>query len=102
MKELRKDDIGVQIILVIKNQDGSVVDLSNADPMDIIFNKPDNVVVTKTASLVNDGTDGKLFYATQSGFADTLGIWECQARVTIGLSVLTTTVAKFKVTKKIA
>lgn len=102
MKELRYGDIGVQIIITVLDQDGDVVNLSSATTKSIVFNLPDETTVTKTASFVSDGSDGKIKYTTESGFVSQLGIWAAQAFVIIGTAEYTSTEFKFKVTRKIS
>ncbi len=96
MKTLRKYDKGISIRLRVKDDDGNIVDLSAAT-VEFNFYKPDRTVSTVTATNINDGTDGIVGYTTVDGFIDQVGIWEFEAEVTIGTSLLTSTKAKFLV-----
>ncbi len=49
----------------------------------LYFQKPNGTVLTQTASLLTDGSDGKIFYETPAGFFDTAGTWYLRGRVEI-------------------
>lgn len=102
MKEIRYEDVGVDIIVTVKDQDDTVVDLSSSTTKEIVFNKSDNTVATKSASFVTDGTDGQIKYQTESGFINSIGIWEAQAHVIIGSTDYTSSIFKFRVSRKIS
>jgi hypothetical protein len=100
--EIHYGDIGVNFNITVMN--GAVpLDVSNADNIYIIFQKPDMnaASVIKTASLVTNGTDGKIKYTTVSGDLDQIGTWQIQARVNFGISVFSTDIQKFKVYRNI-
>lgn len=74
--------LGVPISVTIKNPDGTARNISDATVKDFIFRRPDGVKVTKTASFLNDGSDGKLYYLTAA--ANDLsppGPWYLQASI---------------------
>lgn len=98
MTEARKNDVGVVIELTIKDQDNAVIDLSSASTLQIKLTKPKGTVLTKTASLSTDGTDGKMRYATVSDDLNEVGVWEAQAYIVIGSSQYHSTILKFHVT----
>jgi hypothetical protein len=79
----------------------TVLNLSNANNISIIFQKPDGTDLTKTASLTTNGTDGKIKYTTVAGDLDQIGTWQIQARVDFGASVFSTDIQKFKVYRNI-
>jgi hypothetical protein len=100
--EIHYGDIGVNFNITVMN--GAVpLDLSNADNIYIIFQKPDMnaATVIKTGSLVTDGKDGNIRYTTVSGDLDLLGTWQIQAKVDFGASVFSTDIQKFKVYRNI-
>jgi len=78
--EIHVGDIGTTLQLTFKN-DGTVVDISSASNIYIILQGPDDSPITKSASLVSDGTDGKAKYVTVSGDFDTAGAWKIQGKV---------------------
>jgi hypothetical protein len=94
--------VGAYIELTIKDQDGTVVDVSGAASKTIRFEKPDGSRVDKTASFTTDGTDGKIRYATQSGVLDTSGAWEVMGLVVIGTDSYPTDVLKLTVAEVLA
>ena len=62
--EVHVGDIGTIFRHTVYDQDGDIVDISTADPIKIIFNKPDGTALVKTAELTGDGTDGQMEYTT--------------------------------------
>lgn len=98
--EIHYGDIGVNFNITVMN--GSVpLDVSNADNIYIILQKPDGSDLTKTASLVTDGTDGNIRYTTIAGDLDQIGTWQIQAKVDFTISVFSTDIQKFKVYRNI-
>jgi len=98
--EIHYGDIGVNFNITVMNG-AAVLNVSNANSISIIFQKPDASDITKTAALVTNGTDGKIKYTTISGDLDQVGTWQIQARVDFGASVFSTDVQKFKVYRNI-
>ena len=97
--EIRKGDIGTAFILTIK-EDGSIVDVSGATgPNDkqIIWEKPNGTVETKTAEFDDDGVDGKIKYITLADDLDEIGNWEIQGKVSLGGGTWSSDIKKFKV-----
>ncbi len=78
--EVRVGDIGT--VFEITLMDGTtVVDVSTATTLEIIFVKPKGTRLTKTASFSATGTDGKIKYTAVSGDLDTQGVWQIQAHI---------------------
>ena len=93
----------VQIIItMIKASDGLALDISTATTTTIFLknNKPNLDVISKTATNVNDGTDGKMTATTTTTDIDEdgLGIWQYEGYVVIdGRPYHTQNVGSFKV-----
>src|SRR5258706_9166331 len=68
-------DVGTVFEATIKDQDGAIVDVSTAAVRQMRFKKPDGTLLTKTAVLVNTGTDGKVKYTAIAGDIDQAGEW---------------------------
>lgn len=98
--EIHYGDIGVNFNITVMNGT-AVLDVSNADDIYIIFQKPDSSDLIKTASLITNGTDGNIRYTTVSGDLDQVGTWQIQAKVDFGISVFSTDIQKFKVYRNI-
>ena len=98
--EIHYGDIGVNFNITVMNGT-AVLDVSNANSINIIFQKPDGSDLTKTATLVTNGTDGNIRYTSVSGDLDQVGTWQIQARVNFGASVFSTDIQKFKVYRNI-
>lgn len=78
---IHKNDKGTEFRIEVLDHGGSVLDISNQSSLSIIFKKPSGTTVTKSASLVNDGTDGLIQYVTEEGDLDEVGTWRIQAKV---------------------
>jgi hypothetical protein len=98
--EIHYGDIGVNFNITVMNGT-EILNVSNANSISIIFQKPDSTDLTKTASLTTNGTDGKIKYTTVAGDLDQTGTWQIQARVNFGASVFSTDIQKFKVYRNI-
>lgn len=73
------NDVGTEFRVTILDEDNVAVDVSAASTLSLIFKKPSGTSSTKTATLVNDGTDGLIKYVTESGDLDEIGTWKIQA-----------------------
>lgn len=64
---------------------GAIVNISSADPKQIVFQKPGGgSILTKDGSFVTDGSNGELQYTMASGEIDIKGVWRVQGYVNIG------------------
>lgn len=78
--EMHEGDVGTVIEMTCK--DGStVIDISGATTVQIIFQAPDGTLLTKTASFTTDGTDGKMRVTSESGDFTPAGLWRKQGRL---------------------
>ncbi len=85
------NDIGTDLQITVQ-EGASVVDISAASTLQILLTAPSGAVKTKTATLINTGTDGQMHYTTQSGDIDETGIWSYRGRVTYSASQVYTTI----------
>ena len=95
--EIRLGDIGTEFLITLKDQDSTVIDISSADTLQVIFKKPSCELLTKTATLKTDGTDGKMYYNSISGDLDEAGVWKIQGSVVFGGSSWKTDITTFRV-----
>ena len=96
--QIHVGDIGTSFKLTINDEDGVALDVSTATTRRILFTKPDATVLTKTASLVNSGTDGMIKYVSQSGDLSIAGLWQIQAYISFsGVTEMYSNVANFRV-----
>lgn len=102
MYEMRKNDVGVELLVTLKDPQGDAVDVSAASAIVFKFLKPDSTVLSATGSLSGTGADGKVRYVTQSGDVDQSGIWRYQVWVTLSGGVLHSDIGSFKVTDNLA
>lgn len=97
MGEIHVDDIGTIFTATIKDENDTIVDVSGATTKQLIFKKPDDTILTRTASFVNTGTDGKIKYVAVAGDLDMHGSWFLQAYVDLGSTELRSDIHKFTV-----
>jgi len=97
-----KGTIGAQIVVTIKDETGTVVNISSATQdadRKIYLIKPNNEVLTKQAVFMTDGTDGKLKYATIANDLDSVGVWKFHGWVNLVGGTFPTTMSEFEVVK---
>lgn len=83
--------------MVIKDQADAIVDVSSQTTMQIKIRKPDDELMTKTASFTTDGTDGSIYYTFISGDVDEKGTYFYEGYVVIPTGTWTTDQLEFKV-----
>jgi len=94
--EIHVNDIGTRFLATIQDN-GDIVDVSNASIINMIIKKPDDEVVHKTANLLTDGTDGKIYYDTIAGDLDEAGQYKLQGRVSLPSGTYYTDIYTFHV-----
>jgi hypothetical protein len=95
-KYVRLGDVGTQFRIAVTDS-GSPLNLAAASSKQILFCKPSGIVLTKTAELLTDGTDGVLCYTVEEGFFDETGRWLVQAWVVLPLGAWYSEVSEFRV-----
>lgn len=95
--EIRVGDTGTKFLVTVKDENGDVKDVSTAGTLELIFQKPNGDILTKTASFDSDGTDGKIYYTTSSEDVDKAGLWRLQSYVVIGTDEKKTNIDSFRV-----
>ena len=97
--EIHVDDIGTRFLVTVK--DGtSVVDISSATSLVIDFRKPDDTIINRTGSTLEDGSasSGVMYYDTVAGDMDAAGNWKLQGKITLSSTgVFYTDIHTFKV-----
>jgi hypothetical protein len=94
---IHQNDIGTIIQVQISDCNGSAIDISAATSKEIVFKKPNGALVTKIATFVTDGTDGKMKYVIVDGDLDQVGSWKVQGIVAVGSYVWHSSFETFKV-----
>lgn len=95
-KEIRVGDIGTVFEVTLYDCD-QIVDVSGATTKEIIFLKPDNTKVVKTAVFKTDGTDGIIQYVTIQDDLDQQDKWKLQGHVVLPTGEWHTDIVSFKV-----
>jgi len=90
-------NIGTDFQVTITDCNGTAIDISDADTMNIIFKKPSGATLTKTAIFVTDGSDGVVRYLTVDGDIDEIGTWKIQASIITPAGQWTSNYKSFKV-----
>lgn len=96
--EIHRGDIGTIFLATIKDENSSVVDISNATTLKLNFLPPntDNVI-SKDATFYTNGTDGKIKYVAQSGDLSVMGIWQMQGFISSPSGSWSSNIDTFKV-----
>lgn len=82
--QIQKNNVGTRFQATI-TEDGTAVDISSATTKELRFKKPDgSATLVKSATFLTDGSDGIIYYDSQSGDLDVIGGWKFQ-----GYAVLT-------------
>lgn len=96
--EIHVGDVGTSLRATIRNQSEEIVDVSDADTLELRFVKPDRSRITKTATLYSDGTDGIIEWVTDSeSDLDQAGIWNIQGYVVISGAAKRSNIEDFRV-----
>ena len=96
VQEVHTGDVGTKFKLTI--YDGStIVDVSSSTSKYIKFEKPGGTDITKAASFDTDGTDGIIYYTSESGVLDTVGVWKMQAIIGFTANEFRSNVETFRV-----
>lgn len=99
-EEIHVGDIGTVFEVTIKDG-SSVVDISSATALQIIFKKPDDSSLTKIAIFSSDGTDGKMKYTSVANDLNISGSWRLQGRVVMPVGEWRSTTGNFGVYKNL-
>jgi len=91
----------LRVEFTVVDQDNAIVDLSTADTISLIFKKPNGSKDTKVASMVTDGTDGKMEYTTAVTDLDAAGLWKIQGLVTEAGGVYPTCIEELQVAARV-
>ena len=95
--QIHKGDIGTKFRVTVANN-GTAIDISTASVKRILFQKPDGVVYTKTATFETTGADGMIYWTTTATTdLDKEGTWKIQALITMGGGTWRTEWTTFKV-----
>lgn len=82
VQEIHVGDIGTTFVVTLMDRT-TVVDISAASTMQIILKPPKGAKLTKTATHVTDGEDGKMKYPTIAGDLNVPGQWQIQAYIVL-------------------
>jgi hypothetical protein len=89
-------DIGTVILGTIQEND-EPIDISTATVKELIFLRPDGIVLTRTANFSTDGADGKIAYAMIAGDLTQSGTWQYTGHVVMPASEWTSSEGTFEV-----
>jgi len=79
--EIHVGDTGTKLELTVYDENNAVLDLSGATTRQITIAKPDGSVITRSATLSSDGTDGKMYITSASTDFDMPGVYSIQGYV---------------------
>jgi hypothetical protein len=98
--EIHQDDIGTRFQITIRECNGTdTIDVSTALYRQLTFRKPSDTLVTRTASIFNDGsaTSGVIYYDSVAGDLDEVGNYKLQAKISFASGTYYTDIYTFKV-----
>jgi|TARA_B100000676_G_scaffold141614_1_gene140248 DUF4097 and DUF4098 domain-containing protein YvlB len=98
--EIHVNDIGTNFIITVK-EGGTIVNLAPTTSVNLLLMGPNDTTVTKTASFLTDGTDGKIKYQTVAGDLAVAGTWKLQAKVNYATTVYHSDIHNFTVFKNL-
>ena len=80
--KIQQGNIGTKFVLtIIDTNTDDVYDLTSADTLEMIFQKPNNGSAITLSAVSPVGTDGKMEYTTTSGILDIPGFWNLQGHI---------------------
>lgn len=91
---VHENDIGTKLLITVTD-DGSIVNISNANSLTILIKKPNGSILSRVGTLETDGVDGKMYYITVAGDIDEAGTYKIQGRVSLPNGIFYTNVASF-------
>lgn len=94
--EIHVNDIGTRFLATIQDN-GTVVDISSASQIQMIFRRPSDEVFYRVGSLLTSGIDGKVYYDTVSGDLTDVGMHKLQAKVYLPSGTYYTDIYSFQV-----
>jgi len=72
----------VDMLVELEVREGyGVLDISSATTKNIIIEKPDNTLITASATFLTDGKDGLIYYRTVAGDLNQAGVYNVQAYI---------------------
>ncbi len=74
----------IRLIVQFVDQDGVIIDLAGNSLIEIKIGYPDGTGVDKSATLLTDGTDGKIYYDTDEADLNVSGFYIIQGKATVG------------------
>jgi len=99
--EIHVGDVGT--VFEVTVMDGEKpLDISSSTERKIFLRRPVDTVVSRDAVFTNDGIDGKMEIASESGDIDIAGVWSIQAKIIIPEGTFYTDIDQFVVEASLA
>lgn len=97
--EIHQVDADIMILINILDENSNPIDLTAVDVLnvDLVFKKPDCTTITRRASFVTTGEDGKVRYMLLAEDLNQSGRWSVQGYVNVTSGVWHTNIQRFKV-----
>lgn len=94
--EVHINNVGTRFLVTIKDDD-TIVNVSGASLINMVFKKPSDTIMTKTGLLFTDGTDGKIYHDSIVGDLDEAGYYKLQAKIAFPSGTYYTDIYTFQV-----
>lgn len=95
-REIRVYD-QLKVELVVRDENGLLVDLSQAVLVTLKIRKPNGVLLERAISYKTDGTDGIILYQFGENEIDMKGLWKLQLYLELGSGIRRSTIIPFEV-----
>lgn len=90
------NDIGTRFLATVKDN-GLAIDISTASQVDMIFRRPNQEKFYRSATLLNSGINGQIYYDSVSGDFINSGMHKLQAIVYLPSGTYYTDIYSFQV-----
>lgn len=81
LTQIHENDVGTEFIVqVVDAVTGNAINITGYTTTEIIFEKPDETAVTKTAT-ISDAVNGKIKYVSEADVLTPPGTWKLQGHV---------------------
>lgn len=94
---VQQNAVGLTMTLTVKDEEGNALNLTGATTTEIRLKPPQGYPITKSASVVQPATSGKVRYVTEAGVLGVPGKWRAQAFVAVGGNEYFSTTIEFTV-----
>lgn len=97
----QEGDGDIQVVIEVVDDNSVAVDISDANALVLLMQKPSGTTESKTATLINNGRDGKMGYALNASDLNESGYYQFQGSFAIAGVPKSTVIGKINVAENI-